>query len=65
MTIRIRPFIERERVLDDNSCIQVVSDTEIILGNEKLFKFDKVFDEGSQQTEVYDTCVKGLVAQCF
>ncbi len=33
VAIRIRPFIEREKVLDDNSCMQVVSSTEIILGN--------------------------------
>jgi hypothetical protein len=35
------------------------------LGNEKLFKFDKVFDEGSRQEEVYDSCVRELVSQCF
>lgn len=41
------------------------SKQEIIIGNERSFKFDRVFKESSAQEEVYDECIKDLVVGCF
>lgn len=58
-------MISRELVSHDRNCIDIASKQEIIIGNERSFKFDRVFKETSTQDEVYDECVRDLVIGCF
>jgi kinesin family member 27 len=43
----------------------VPSKQEIVIGKERIFKFDRVFAGNSSQQEVYDDCIKDLVLGCF
>ncbi|KAK3859205.1 hypothetical protein Pcinc_034655 [Petrolisthes cinctipes] len=38
---------------------------QVWLGSDKAFTYDYVFDTGTMQPQVYDTCVEGLVEGCF
>ena len=38
---------------------------ELIIGNDRCFKFDKVFPINTPQTHVFETCVQNLVLGCF
>jgi hypothetical protein len=41
VAIRVRPFIEKER--QESGCIEFRSDSELVIGGERSFKFDWVF----------------------
>jgi len=36
-----------------------------MIGNDKQFTFDKVFPMNSNQIDVFESCAKNLVLQCF
>lgn len=60
--IRIRPQIPREIIDMCRICTQVTPDEpQIVLGTDKAFTYDFVFDVASQQSDVYQTCVERLV----
>lgn len=43
-------------------CTQVTpNEPQIVLGTDKAFTYDFVFDVGSMQSEIYQTCVERLV----
>ncbi|XP_064091324.1 kinesin-like protein KIF21A isoform X5 [Macrobrachium nipponense] len=47
-------------------CTSVTPDEpQVWLGSDKAFTYDYVFDMGTLQGEVYDTCVEGLIEGCF
>lgn len=60
--IRIRPQIPREIIDMCRICTQVTPDEpQIVLGTDKAFTYDFVFDVNSNQSEIYQTCVERLV----
>lgn len=68
-------MLPREMTGDYRSCVEIRSETDIIIGIDKLlggdknncreYKYDRVFKEDSPQNEVYDHCIKDLVISCF
>lgn len=62
VALRIRPQIPRELIDMCRMCTQVTpGEPQIILGTDKAFTFDYVFDVDSVQSEVYNACVERLV----
>ncbi|RWS28175.1 kinesin-like protein KIF21A, partial [Leptotrombidium deliense] len=62
----IRPQVPREIIEMCSICTTVTpNEPQVWLGKDKAFTFDNVFDENSQQHEVYETCVKHLVEGCL
>lgn len=62
VALRIRPQIPRELIDACRMCTQVTpGEPQIILGVDKAFTFDHVFDVDSHQAEVYNACVERLV----
>lgn len=59
---RIRPQIPREIIDMCRICTQVTpNEPQIVLGTDKAFTYDYVFDVSSTQSEVYQQCVDRLV----
>lgn len=59
---RIRPQIPREIIDMCRICTQVTPDEpQIVLGTDKAFTYDYVFDVSSSQAEIYQECVKRLI----
>lgn len=63
VAIRVRPFIEKEK--NENGCIDFRSETELVIGGDRSYKFDRVFREDSPQASVYEQCIRELVLNCF
>lgn len=60
--LRIRPQIPREVIDMCRVCTFVTpGEPQIVLGDDKAFTFDYVFDIDSFQAEVYSSCVERLV----
>lgn len=70
VAVRFRPMNEREKAMNDVSCIQI-SGTQIAItssvatNEEKNYAFDFVFDENSFQTEVWDAIGDPILAKAF
>lgn len=59
---RIRPQIPREIIDMCRICTQVTpNEPQIVLGADKAFTYDYVFDVDSTQAEIYQQCVERLV----
>lgn len=59
---RIRPQISRELIDMCRICTQVTpGEPQVVLGVDKAFTFDYVYDTNSKQSEIYETCVHNLV----
>ncbi|GAB1608440.1 kinesin-like protein KIF21A isoform X3 [Argonauta hians] len=66
VALRVRPQCGRERVDMCQICTDVnYSESQLVLGKDKAFTFDYVFDRGSVQKDIYDACVEMLVEGCF
>jgi kinesin family protein 4/21/27 len=37
----------------------------LVIGKDRSFAFDKVFDSSTRQSDVFETCVKNLVLGTF
>lgn len=62
LTFRIRPQIPREIIDMCRICTQVTpNEPQIVLGADKAFTYDYVFDVNSGQSEIYETCVERLI----
>ncbi|XP_055852546.1 kinesin-like protein KIF21A isoform X1 [Episyrphus balteatus] len=62
VAVRIRPQIPREVIDLCRVCTTVTpGEPHVVLGTDKAFTFDYVFDINSQQAEVYANCVEKLV----
>ena len=59
--VRCRPLAGRE--LLGKRCLTLSKDT-IQIGD-KTFNFDSVFGEESNQSAIYESCVRSLVSGCF
>ena len=66
VAVRVRPHVGREiKERDKGSCIETQSILNKISIGQKMFQFDKVFDNESQQDEIFDTCARNLILGCF
>jgi len=66
---RIRPQSAKERIDMCQICTSVtLGEPQIILGKDKAFTFDYLFDTNSTQSEIYTTCsqdlIEGYVVDC-
>jgi hypothetical protein len=60
--VRVRPQLAKERIDMCQICTSVtVGEPQIVLGKDKAFTFDYVFDMNSSQSEIYTTCAQDLI----
>ncbi|XP_055899663.1 kinesin-like protein KIF21A isoform X3 [Biomphalaria glabrata] len=64
VAIRIRPQNGREKI-DMCQTVTSVTEHQVLLGKDKAFTFDYVYDTPTQQESIYNTCVRGLIEGCF
>ncbi|XP_066470771.1 kinesin-like protein KIF27 isoform X2 [Tiliqua scincoides] len=63
VAVRIRPLLSKEVLHNHQVCVRLIPNTQqIIMGKDRVFTFDFVFDKHSTQDEVYTTCIKPLVS---
>jgi len=66
VAVRVRPLLPKELAAGESSCIQCDTfKNNVLVGLDKSFTFDKVFDTDTKQQEIFDTCVKNLVLGSF
>uniref|UniRef100_A0A3B4TAA9 Kinesin family member 21A n=1 Tax=Seriola dumerili TaxID=41447 RepID=A0A3B4TAA9_SERDU len=63
---RIRPQLAREKIEGCHICTYVMpGEPQVILGKDKAFTYDYMFDMDSQQDSIYATCTEKLIDGCF
>uniref|UniRef100_A0A671UIB7 Kinesin family member 21A n=1 Tax=Sparus aurata TaxID=8175 RepID=A0A671UIB7_SPAAU len=63
---RIRPQLAREKIEGCHICTYVMpGEPQVILGKDKAFTYDYMFDMDSQQDAIYTTCTEKLIEGCF
>lgn len=66
VALRVRPLVGRELYESPNICVTCYPESDqLIIGKDRTFTFDKVFDIPSRQQAIFDGCVKNLVLGCF
>ncbi|KAM4797477.1 kinesin-like protein KIF21B isoform 2-T2 [Rhinophrynus dorsalis] len=66
VALRIRPQSSKEQAEGCHVCTWVYpGEPQVLLGKDKAFTYDYVFDTDTEQVKVYETCVCGLVEGCF
>ncbi|KAL4225702.1 Kinesin-like protein kif21b [Mactra antiquata] len=66
VALRIRPQSARERIDMCQVCTAVMpSEKQVMLGKDKAFTFDYVYDMPSTQDFIYKDCVEKLIEGCF
>ncbi|XP_063811028.1 kinesin-like protein KIF21B isoform X2 [Pseudophryne corroboree] len=66
VALRIRPQSSKEQVEGCHICTWVYpGEPQVLLGKDKAFTYDYVFDTDTEQAKVYEICVRGLVEGCF
>lgn len=66
VAVRIRPQLAREKIDACRVCTAVSPDQpQIILGPDRMFTYDNVFDMDSQQENIYEKTVHDLIEGCF
>uniref|UniRef100_A0A3Q2PWI6 Kinesin family member 21A n=1 Tax=Fundulus heteroclitus TaxID=8078 RepID=A0A3Q2PWI6_FUNHE len=66
MVKMIRPQLPREKIEGCHICTYVMpGEPQVILGKDKAFTYDFVFDMDSQQDAIYSTCTEKLIEGCF
>ncbi|XP_068168195.1 kinesin-like protein KIF21A isoform X3 [Antennarius striatus] len=66
VALRIRPQLAREKIEGCHICTYVMpGEPQVILGNDKAFTYDFLFDMDSQQDAIYTTCTEKLIEGCF
>uniref|UniRef100_A0A8C1RFN2 Kinesin family member 21B n=1 Tax=Cyprinus carpio TaxID=7962 RepID=A0A8C1RFN2_CYPCA len=64
--IRIRPQMAKEKIEGCHICTCVTpGDNQVLLGKDKAFTYDFVFDLDAQQHQIYSACVHKLIEGCF
>ena len=59
---RVRPQLAKERIDMCQVCTQVTpGEPQVILGKDKAFTYDYVFDMDSLQEQIYSACSKSLI----
>lgn len=66
VALRIRPQSAAERIDMCRVCTYVTpGHPQVVLGKDKAFTFDHVFDMESKQFVIYEQCLRGLVEGCL
>ncbi|XP_075051742.1 kinesin-like protein KIF21B isoform X4 [Mixophyes fleayi] len=66
VALRIRPQSSKEQSEGCHVCTWVYpGEPQVLLGKDKAFTYDYVFDTDTEQVKVYEICVRGLVEGCF
>uniref|UniRef100_A0AAQ4PYS2 Kinesin family member 21A n=1 Tax=Gasterosteus aculeatus aculeatus TaxID=481459 RepID=A0AAQ4PYS2_GASAC len=64
--VSIRPQLAREKIEGCHICTYVMpGEPQVILGKDKSFTYDYMFDMDSQQEAVYASCTEKLIEGCF
>ncbi|KXJ21576.1 Kinesin-like protein KIF27 [Exaiptasia diaphana] len=62
----VRPLVGQEKVHSVNTCVYCLpSKPQLILGKDRGFTFDFVFNPETPQSDVYEACVEPLVKSCL
>ncbi|XP_043093591.1 kinesin-like protein KIF21A isoform X2 [Puntigrus tetrazona] len=62
----IRPQLAKEKIEGCHICTFVTpGEPQVVLGKDKAFTFDYVFDMDSQQDSIYSNCTEKLIEGCF
>lgn len=63
---RIRPQLAKEKIEGCHICTFVMpGEPQVVLGKDKAFTYDHVFDIDTQQEDVYQHCTQRLIEGCF
>uniref|UniRef100_A0A3B5KAF0 Kinesin family member 21B n=1 Tax=Takifugu rubripes TaxID=31033 RepID=A0A3B5KAF0_TAKRU len=63
---RIRPQMAKEKIEGCHVCTLVApGEPQVLLGKDKAFTYDFVFDVDSEQQSIYQACVYKLIEGCF
>ncbi|TRY85847.1 hypothetical protein DNTS_011883 [Danionella cerebrum] len=66
LLVRIRPQLAREKIEGCHICTCVMpGEPQVILGKDKAFTYDHVFDMDSTQDAIYTDCTEKLIEGCF
>uniref|UniRef100_A0A8C1LF33 Kinesin family member 21B n=1 Tax=Cyprinus carpio TaxID=7962 RepID=A0A8C1LF33_CYPCA len=63
---RIRPQMAKEKIEGCHICTSLTpGEPQVLLGKDKAFTYDFVFDLDAQQHQIYSACVHKLIEGCF
>ncbi|XP_017290092.1 kinesin-like protein KIF21B isoform X1 [Kryptolebias marmoratus] len=66
VALRIRPQMAKEKIEGCHVCTLVTpEEPQVLLGKDKAFTYDFVFDIESEQQHIYQTCVYKLIEGCL
>ncbi|XP_051532396.1 kinesin-like protein KIF21B isoform X5 [Myxocyprinus asiaticus] len=66
VSLRIRPQMAKEKIEGCHICTSVTpGEPQVLLGKDKAFTYDFVFDMDAQQQQIYSACVHRLIEGCF
>ncbi|KAK5978761.1 Kinesin motor domain-containing protein [Trichostrongylus colubriformis] len=66
VALRIRPQGNREKLEGSRVCTSVIpGEPQVTIGTDRSFTYDHVFDQATQQSEIYDSCIDKLVNGLF
>ncbi|KAM4572802.1 kinesin-like protein KIF21A isoform 6-T6 [Odontesthes bonariensis] len=66
VALRIRPQLAREKIEGCHICTYVMpGEPQVILGKDKAFTYDYMFDMDSQQDAIYANCTEKLIEGCL
>ncbi|KAL0968629.1 hypothetical protein UPYG_G00269360 [Umbra pygmaea] len=66
VALRIRPQLAREKIEGCHICTFVTpGEPQVMLGKDKAFTYDYVFDMDSSQESIYTNCTEKLIEGCF
>nr|XP_046201398.1 kinesin-like protein KIF21A isoform X5 [Oncorhynchus gorbuscha] len=66
VALRIRPQLAREKIEGCHICTFVTpGEPQVMLGKDKAFTYDYVFDMDSCQDSIYASCTEKLIEGCF
>ncbi|KAM9334492.1 kinesin-like protein KIF21A [Symphorus nematophorus] len=66
VALRIRPQLAKEKIEGCHICTFVMpGEPQVVLGKDKAFTYDHVFDMDTQQETIYTQCTERLIEGCF
>ena len=66
LSTRIRPQLAKEKIEGCHICTFVMpGEPQVVLGKDKAFTYDHVFDMDTQQETIYNHCTEKLIEGCF
>ncbi|XP_031162074.1 kinesin-like protein KIF21A [Sander lucioperca] len=66
VALRIRPQLAKEKIEGCHICTYVLpGEPQLVLGKDKAFTYDHVFDMDTQQESIYTHCTESLIEGCF